>query len=75
MRPTGHEGKCAPEVEIIVKDREECTKIPEGVSCTETIIAFYIRIRPSAAENRYLSIRVAKNPLCIASSELCTWTE
>ena len=48
------------EFPVTVQPREEETVIPQGVSCTETLISFYIRIR---ADNKILTIRIMKESL------------
>jgi hypothetical protein len=48
------------ENKVTIHSREECAIVPQGVSCTETIMAYYIRIRKA---DKILSIRVAKETL------------
>ncbi len=43
MLARGHAGNHS--IGVQVQKREECTLIPEGVSCTETPAAYYIRVR------------------------------
>ena len=54
--------KEGPHKKIDLYSREECESVPDGVSCTETEAAYYLRIRPDN-KNCYLTIRVDKKHL------------
>jgi hypothetical protein len=53
------------ETPVYVTDRHEMEYIPQGVSCTETEIAYYLRIRHNST---ILTIRVDKGSLAITSA-------
>ena len=57
MREKGHEGDHYPYAPVSI--REECTTVPEGVSLTETKVAWYINIRPEP--DKIFHIRVRKS--------------
>jgi hypothetical protein len=48
------------QTEVEIQLREEGFKVPEGVSCTETHVAYYLRVREG---NKFVRIRVTKNTL------------
>lgn len=52
------------EREYPIQKREEAELVPEGVSCTETSLAYYIRVRK---EDVYFTIRVQKDPFLLSS--------
>jgi hypothetical protein len=46
------------EKEVRVQKREECTVVPEGVSCTETEKSYYLRVRRGKAK---ITVRITKD--------------
>jgi hypothetical protein len=54
---------------VFVQFRQECEIIPEGVSCTETDAAWYIRIR---TKDTIRNIRIQKNKRLLFSTSLET---
>lgn len=61
MNVKGHEGECSPYVKAPIT-RHEMELIPEGVSLTETEVAWYIRVRKG---NSRITLRVRKKDLSL----------
>lgn len=49
---------------VFVQPRAEAALVPEGASCTETEVAYYLRVREA---DKYVLIRVLKGSLDVTN--------